>query len=110
MNVPTRILVVIAPLNVLFNYLLGASMCLDREFTFLTKIFGFDCIVWGPDSLRLGFIGAPIATALSMNLISIASLAYGVFFVPSTAWHPFTMRIFTNLGVVVRLGLAGTGQ
>jgi MATE family multidrug resistance protein len=57
----------------------------------------------------MGFIGAPLATAISFNLIAISSIAYGIFFVPSTAWHPFSRRIFTDLGILVRLGLAGVG-
>jgi len=43
-------------------------------------------------------------------LISIASIVYGIYFVPSTAWHPFSRRSFTNLGVLVKLGLGGIGQ
>ena len=66
--------------------------------------------VWGPEPVRLGFIGAPIATAVSFNLISILSIIYGVFYVPKTAWHPLSMRCFTSLGVLVQLGLSGVGQ
>ncbi|KAI0746552.1 MATE efflux family protein [Daedaleopsis nitida] len=86
--VPTRIILGVAPVNALLNYLL----------------------VWGPEPFRLGFIGAPIATAISFNLISILSIIYGVFFVPKTAWHPLSMRCFTSLGVLVQLGLSGVGQ
>ena len=68
-------------------------------------------VVLGPEPFRLGFIGAPIATALCFNLISLASVAYGVYFVPSkAAWHPFSRRSFTSLGVLVQLGLSGVGQ
>jgi len=35
---------------------------------------------------------------------------YGVWFVPSTAWHPISRRCFTGLGILVQLGLAGVGQ
>jgi len=66
--------------------------------------------VWGPEPIALGFIGAPLATAISFNLISISSIIYGVFFVPHTAWHPFSRRSFTSLGVLVRLGMGGVGQ
>ncbi|KII84673.1 hypothetical protein PLICRDRAFT_357130 [Plicaturopsis crispa FD-325 SS-3] len=86
--VPTRIILVVAPINALLNY----------------------ALVWGPDAIRLGYIGAPIATAVSFNLVSIASVIYGVFFVPTTAWHPIGRRSFTSLGVLVQLGLAGVGQ
>ncbi|EPS96474.1 hypothetical protein FOMPIDRAFT_1018837 [Fomitopsis schrenkii] len=87
-TIPTRIIIVIAPINAALNYLL----------------------VWGPESIRLGFIGAPIATAVSFNLISLASIVYGIFFVPRTAWYPIGRRSFTSLGVLVHLGLAGVGQ
>lgn len=67
-------------------------------------------LVWGPEPIRLGFIGAPIATAISFNLISLMSLAYAIFFVhPKTAWCPITRDIFKNLGVLFRLGVAGVG-
>jgi len=66
--------------------------------------------VWGPAPIGLGFIGAPLATAISFNLMAISSIIYGVFFVPSTAWCPVSRRSFTGLGVLVRLGLAGVGQ
>ncbi|ETW75964.1 multidrug flippase [Heterobasidion irregulare TC 32-1] len=86
--VPTRVISAIAPINALLNYLL----------------------VWGPKPISLGFIGAPIATAISFNLVSLVSIAYGVWFVPRTAWHPLSRRSFTNLGLLVQLGLAGVGQ
>ncbi|KAG1807494.1 MATE efflux family protein [Suillus subaureus] len=87
-NAPTRIIVAVAPINVLLNYLL----------------------VWGPEPIRLGFIGAPIATSVSYNLVSITSVIYGVFFVERTAWHPLSRRSFTSLGLLVQLGLGGVGQ
>ncbi|KAL1674618.1 mate-domain-containing protein [Schizophyllum commune] len=87
-DVPTRIIFIVAPINAVLNYLL----------------------VLGPDWIRLGFIGAPIATAVSINLVSVLSIIYGVCFAPRTAWHPITRRSFTGLGVLVSLGLAGVGQ
>ncbi|KIJ59881.1 hypothetical protein HYDPIDRAFT_117978 [Hydnomerulius pinastri MD-312] len=86
--VPARIIIFVAPINILLNYLL----------------------VWGPDSVRLGFIGAPIATSISYNLISIASVAYGLFFVERTAWHPISTRCFTSLGLLARLSVGSVGQ
>ncbi|KAG6876374.1 hypothetical protein C0993_003592 [Termitomyces sp. T159_Od127] len=38
------------------------------------------------------------------------SVIYGMFYMPKTAWHPLGRRMFTNLGVLVHLGLAGVGQ
>ncbi len=66
--------------------------------------------MWGPEPIALGFIGAPLATAISFNLISIASIVYGFFFVPHTAWHPFSRRSFTSLGILLQLGMGGVGQ
>ncbi|KAG6905826.1 hypothetical protein DXG01_000532 [Tephrocybe rancida] len=86
--IQTRIICIVAPVNVLVNYLL----------------------VWGPESIRLGFIGAPIASALSICLISVTALVHGVYLVPRTAWHPLSMKMFTNLGLLARLGLSGIGE
>lgn len=86
--VPTKIILVVAPINALLNYVL----------------------VWGPDLIRIGFIGAPIATSISFNLISISSVIYGMFYIERTAWYPISVRSFTGLGCLVKLGLAGVGQ
>jgi hypothetical protein len=69
----------------------------------------FSALVWGPEPVALGFVGAPLATAISFNLIAIASIVYGIYFIPRTAWLPFSRRSFTNLGVLIRLGLGGIG-
>ena len=66
--------------------------------------------MWDPEPIRLGFIGAPIASALTLSLISLTSLIHGAYLMPRTAWHPLTMQMFTNLGVLVKLGLAGVGE
>ncbi|EJD04959.1 multidrug/Oligosaccharidyl-lipid/Polysaccharide flippase [Fomitiporia mediterranea MF3/22] len=87
-TVPTRVTMVVAPINAILNY----------------------SLVWGPESIRLGFIGAPIATSISFNLIAIFSLIYGIFWVPRTAWYPLSHRMFTSLGILVQLGIAGVGQ
>lgn len=70
--------------------------------------------VWGPEPIRLGFIGAPIATAISFNLISVLSIAYGVLYTSHTgAWAPIQLKRILKpgpLGVIARLGLSGVGQ
>ncbi|KAJ7201671.1 MATE efflux family protein [Mycena pura] len=86
--VPTRIICIVAPINALLNYVL----------------------VWGPEPIRLGFIGAPIATASAFNLVCIMNIVYGLFIAPRTAWMPLSRRMFTSLGGLVSLGLAGVGQ
>ncbi|KAF8079285.1 mate-domain-containing protein [Lyophyllum atratum] len=87
-GVQTRIMLIVAPINVLLNYLL----------------------VWGPEATRLGFIGAPISTVISFYLVSIISLFYGTYMISHKAWHPISSKMFTNLGILVRLGLSGIGQ
>ncbi|KAJ7484518.1 MATE efflux family protein [Mycena latifolia] len=86
--VPTRIICIVAPINALLNYVL----------------------VWGPEPIRLGYIGAPIATASAFNLVCLMNIIYGVFVAPRTAWQPISRRSFTSLGILVNLGLAGVGQ
>lgn len=88
MHVPSLITGTIAPVNALLNWVL----------------------VWGPEPIRLGFVGAPLATAISFNLISVCSVVYGVMYTPATAWHPIGRRSFRSLGTLLQLGLAGTGQ
>jgi multidrug resistance protein, MATE family len=88
-SVPTRVLFIVAPTNILLNYLL----------------------VWGPFTpLRLGFIGAPIATAISLNLIMLFYCLYGVWIAPRDAWHPITKECLQELGFLFRLGVAGVAQ
>jgi len=38
------------------------------------------------------------------------SVIYGILYVPRTAWRSPSLDILTNLGVLVRLGLAGVGE
>ncbi|KAJ6548473.1 multidrug/Oligosaccharidyl-lipid/Polysaccharide flippase [Mycena capillaripes] len=94
-TVPTVIIIIVAPINALVNWLL----------------------VFGPTPIRLGYIGAPIATAVSFNLISVLSIAYGLLFLPArnrlnqkSAWHPVCRRSFQNLGILFYLGIAGAAQ
>ncbi|GLB43714.1 putative multidrug oligosaccharidyl-lipid polysaccharide flippase [Lyophyllum shimeji] len=83
--VQTRIISIVAPINVFLNWLL----------------------VWGPEPFRLGFIGAPISSAMSLWLVSFTTIFHLVFLVPRTTFHPPSMMMFTNLGLLVRLGLSG---
>ncbi|KAK4057374.1 ethionine resistance protein [Microbotryomycetes sp. JL221] len=88
MVAPVITLAVAAPLNVILNYLL----------------------VWGPEPIRLGFVGAPIASALSMFIMFITSVLYAVWFAPRDAWGGFSKEVFKDLGLNFRLGLAGTAM
>lgn len=80
-------MLITAPVNVLLVYLL----------------------VWGPDPIRLGFIGAPISTALSVTLSAILS-AIAIYRGPRASWHPVTGASFRNLGLLLRLGMSGIGM
>ncbi|SPO22237.1 uncharacterized protein UTRI_02247_B [Ustilago trichophora] len=86
MHAPTIVLIFVSPLNAIANYLL----------------------VWGPDSIRLGFIGAPLASALSMWLMAILCFFQCVLG-PRDAWDGFTTAAFKWDGVrpVLYLGFAG---
>ena len=46
MHVPTYCLFIVAPINLVLNWLL----------------------VWGPETIRLGFVGGALATAISYTL------------------------------------------
>ncbi|KAK7031277.1 ethionine resistance protein [Paramarasmius palmivorus] len=87
-TVPGYIIVVVAPINAIINYLL----------------------VWGPEVIRLGFIGAPIATSTSYYIVSVCYIIYGAYYAPKEAWHPITMSMFNNLWLIIKLGLAGVVQ
>ena len=108
-HAPTRIIILIAPINLLLNYLLGMLLFSSNMVT-KPHSTGVYHTVWGPKPFGLGFIGAPIATAISFNLISVCSILYGVLLVPRTAWAPISSKAFTKIPVVIRLGIAGVCQ
>ncbi|KAG0149555.1 hypothetical protein CROQUDRAFT_653357 [Cronartium quercuum f. sp. fusiforme G11] len=82
---PTLVVLFVAPLNAILSYFL----------------------VWGPEPYRLGFLGAPAATAFSFNLMGLLCLAYCIFFAPKIAWGGFTSESFKELGPNFKFGLAG---
>ncbi|KAG8960369.1 hypothetical protein FRC03_006608 [Tulasnella sp. 419] len=97
LHVPTIIVMIVAPINAVLNYIL----------------------VWGPgpfSGLGLGFIGAPIATAFSLNLSTILFVSHAILWAPREAWSPITKsnmkKIFSGeaLGFLVKLGISGVGQ
>lgn len=67
-------------------------------------------LVWGPPATRIGFVGAPLATAISMDLMAVVAILYSYLFVPRDAWGGISMDIFSDLGINIRLGLAGTAM
>lgn len=100
-DAPIYITMIVAPINILLNYLLG-----NINLVFVHSAYLF-LLVWGPEKIRLGFIGAPIATSISFNLITFLYLIYGCFIAPQTAWQPFSSKAFTEIGLLFRLGVAG---
>ncbi|MCO5565376.1 hypothetical protein L7F22_019049 [Adiantum nelumboides] len=85
MHAPTIVLFVASPINALLNWL----------------------FVWGPPSIRLGFIGAPLASIISMWLMFILGLLQ-CYIAPRIAWDGWSRLAFTGLKPIFQLGLAGT--
>ncbi|CAE6407400.1 unnamed protein product [Rhizoctonia solani] len=88
MHAQTIVMTFIAPANLFLNWLL----------------------VWGPSSLRLGFVGAPIASSISFTISAAIYVGYTYLFVSRKAWHRIGSETFQDLGTLYRLGLSGTGQ
>ncbi|GAA6030860.1 hypothetical protein JCM8097_008911 [Rhodosporidiobolus ruineniae] len=89
MTAPVLALAVAAPINVLLSYVL----------------------VWGPwEPLRLGFIGAPISTTVSINVMFLVLLAYSVLYAPRHAWGGLHRDVVQNLGLNLKMGIAGIGM
>ena len=84
---------------------------LVRDRPVLRRVFEADlfvsCKVY---PLGLSFRGAPLATAISFNIVSLASILYGIFFVPRTAWHPIGRGVWQGWVLLGRLGIAGIGK
>ncbi|QRV82038.1 MATE efflux family protein [Ceratobasidium sp. AG-Ba] len=88
LHVPSLITLAVAPVNIGLNYLL----------------------VWGPESINLGFVGAPIATAISLTLMSTLYAVYGYMFTSHEAWHPVSIQSFSSLSKLLGMALTGVGQ
>jgi multidrug resistance protein, MATE family len=69
----TYVLLIVAPLNILLSWL----------------------FVW---HFGWGFVGAPIAVAITQNLIPVLLVLYVVFINGSQCWGGFSKRAFTNWG------------
>lgn len=82
---PAYAYIIAAPVSVLLNWLL----------------------VKGPDSVRLGFLGAPLASSLSYWLLFLILLCYAYCAGPRHAWAGVSWAIVQDLGEVWRFGLAG---
>ncbi|CAM1511402.1 Fc.00g089150.m01.CDS01 [Cosmosporella sp. VM-42] len=78
----TYVLIIVAPLNVFISWLL----------------------VW---HLEFGFIGAPIAVAITENLLPVFLFLYVKFIDGHQCWGGFSKRAFSNWWVMIRLALPG---
>ncbi|PGH18420.1 hypothetical protein AJ79_00489 [Helicocarpus griseus UAMH5409] len=76
------VLLICAPLNAFMNWL----------------------FVW---KLGFGFVGAPLAVAISDNLLPVLLFLYVHFIAGKECWNGFTKRGFQNWGPMVRLALPG---
>ncbi|GMM50072.1 Erc1 protein [Starmerella bacillaris] len=80
----TIILVICAPLNILLTYVL----------------------VWNKH-IGMGFVGAPLAVAITDNLLAILFVLYVVFFDGKKCWNGFTWKVFRNWAPLVQLAIPG---
>ncbi|KAF7558732.1 hypothetical protein G7046_g5433 [Stylonectria norvegica] len=78
----TYVLIIVAPLNVFLSWLL----------------------VW---KLEYGFIGAPMAVAITENLLPIFLFLYIKFVDGSQCWGGFSKKALSNWWVMIRLALPG---
>ncbi|KAG7125505.1 26S proteasome regulatory subunit rpn-1 like protein [Verticillium longisporum] len=78
----TWVLVVVAPFNVFINWFL----------------------VW---HMELGYIGAPIASTMTQNLLPLCLLLYVRFVDGRQCWGGFSRRAFSNWGAMLWLALPG---
>ncbi|KAG8752520.1 hypothetical protein FRC12_011912 [Ceratobasidium sp. 428] len=104
LHVPSFITLIVAPINVGLNY----------------------ALVWGPEPIGIGqvitpwhtlfhslcirFIGAPVATSISVMLMSVLYLVYAVFFTSHKAWHRISIQSLHSLPKLLGLALTGVGQ
>ncbi|KAI1849332.1 hypothetical protein JX266_004827 [Neoarthrinium moseri] len=54
-----------------------------------------------------GFVGAPVAVAVTQNLMPVLLFLYVVFVDGSQCWNGFSKKAFTNWGPMVKLALPG---
>ncbi|KAG8744387.1 hypothetical protein FRC12_014814 [Ceratobasidium sp. 428] len=88
LHVPSFITLIVAPINVGLNY----------------------ALVWGPEPIGIGFIGAPVATSISVMLMSVLYLVYAVFFTSHKAWYRISIQSLHSLPKLLGLALTGVSQ
>lgn len=85
MRPPTFVVSLVAPINIVLNYVL----------------------VWLPPPIGRGFVGAPLASAISMDLMGLLLLLYAIIWAPKHAWCGLSMDVFRNWGINISLGISG---
>ncbi|EEP75477.1 conserved hypothetical protein [Uncinocarpus reesii 1704] len=81
-SAPLFVLIICAPLNAFMNWL----------------------FVW---HFGMGFTGAPLAVAITDNLLPLLLFLYVYFIGGRECWNGFTRRAFANWGPMIRLALPG---
>lgn len=93
LHIPTIVIFIVAPLNLLLNYAL---------------VFGFPFL---PRSLVLGFRGAPLATGIAMDVEALLFLAAAWKWGDARAWKGWDFgEARRKLGSVTRLAIASVGM
>ncbi|KAJ5492364.1 Multi antimicrobial extrusion protein [Penicillium expansum] len=82
MSAGTYVLLLVFPVNILLNYM----FC---------------------NTLKMGLLGAPLATGISYWLCFILLILYSVFISGHQCWGGWTTKAFQNLGVFARLAILG---
>lgn len=80
----TIVLMICAPLNIVLTYTL----------------------VWN-SYIGMGFIGAPIAIAITNTLLALILFAYVIFVDGMQCWNGFTSKVFLGWGPLIRLAIPG---
>ena len=85
MLAPTLVVGITAPINIFLMWLL----------------------VWSKSKANIGFLGAPAATAITMDLMALLGLLYCYLRAPRIGWYGWSTACFRNLGENWKLGVAG---
>lgn len=116
-SVHTRLSTLAATLNATLNQLLGGPLlCIMLRYTDADNV-----TVHGPPYVRLGFAGAPIATAACYNFVAVASGLYILFSLRPTHRRraendepnvpaPERPTFLFGLSLISLLGLGGVGR
>lgn len=99
------VLLIGAPLNALLNWLF-VWVCVLLITHFVLTLPNTNELQNG-QKFQWGFIGAPIAVAITRNLLPPLLFLYAYFINGHQCWHPLTWKAFRNWGPMIRLSLPG---